>query len=364
LFLLSFEEEKLSVSSTLNTGGKTSGQDIWTSKGKGQNWSDAVNFTTLNNENNNAVVGVSRDQKRIYVMNQNAGKNKVNPGISVYESGSELKTVNIPGLIPESDYYGFYMHPDEKILLIAAKLKGSIGEEDLYVSLKDDKNNWCEPIHLGSTVNTSNYELSPFLSDDTKTLYFSTAGRGGYGLADVFFTMRGDDSWKKWSPPQNMGNKINSRGFDAYFSIYNNEIFFCSNRSSELSDIYYTRIMSKEELDALLPASKAIYFLLNSYMIDGPNKEVLNEIVKTLEEKPELKVIISGFTCSLGNELGNQRLSEMRAGSVMDFLLAYGIGVERIEMAGYGESNADKADQSEEVQKQFRKVQVKFDYLY
>jgi len=349
-----------------NTGGKMAGQDIWTSTGKASNWTEAVNsINGLNNDNNNAIVGISRDGKRYYLLNQYIGKNKAGAGLSVFEPGKDEapRQITIPGLELLSDYYGFYMHPDEKILLISAKLKSSAGEEDLYVSLWDEKNNWSEPIHLGSTINTTNYEISPFLSDDTKTLYFSTAGRGGYGLADIFFSVRQDDSWKKWSPPQNMGNKINSRGFDAYFSIYENDIYYASNKSSEMCDIYYTRVMTRAELESMLPPTENIYFLLNSYMIDGTNKEILDGVVKTLEANQELKVVISGFTCSLGNELRNQRLSEMRAGSVMDYLLAYGITVERIEISGYGESNADKADQNEETQKKFRKVEIKFDYL-
>ncbi|HRU66909.1 MAG TPA: OmpA family protein [Bacteroidia bacterium] len=131
-----------------------------------------------------------------------------------------------------------------------------------------------------------------------------------------------------------------------------------------MSDIYFTRIMSKEELEAMLPKPLTIYFKLNSYMISGESKPVMEEVVKILEQNQELKVIITGYTCSIGNENQNQKLSEMRAGSAMDFLLAYGIGVDRIEIGAVGESKAGLADQSEEVQKMFRKVEIRFDYLY
>lgn len=349
-----------------NNGGKEAGQDIWRSSGSKSAWAEADNNVfNLNNNNNNAVVGVSRDGKRLYLLNQYVWKDKMKAGISVYEPGKTESPVplDIPGLDQQSDFYGFYMHPDENILLISAKLENSLGEEDLYVSLKiNDK--WSSPVHLGSTVNTGNYDISPFLSDDTKTLYFATAGRGGLGSADIFMSTRLDDTWKKWAPPVNLGNKINSRGFDAYYFMQGNNIWFSSNRSSEMSDIYFTRIMSKEELEAMLPKPLTIYFKLNSYMISGESKPVMEEVVKILEQNQELKVIITGYTCSIGNENQNQKLSEMRAGSAMDFLLAYGIGVDRIEIGAVGESKADLADQSEEVQKMFRKVEIRFDYLY
>lgn len=349
-----------------NTGGKEGGQDIWRATGSKSNWSEASNnLPNLNNKNNNAVIGISRDGQRIYLLNQYVWKDKMKPGISVFETGKDAAPVpvEIPGLEPLSDFYGFYMHPDENILLISAKFKNSIGEEDLYVSLKTNEK-WTGPIHLGSTVNSSSFDISPFLSDDTKTLYFSSAGRGGYGNADIFMSTRQDDTWVKWSPPINLGNKINSRGFDGYYFRQGNNIWFCSNRATEMADIYYTREMTLEELNALLPPPRTIYFKLNSYMIDNESKPVMDEVVKIMQENQELKIIIYGYTCSLGNEIGNQRLSEMRAESAMDYLLAYGIGIDRIEIGAYGESKADLADQSEEVQKKFRKVEMKFDYLY
>ncbi|HRU66910.1 MAG TPA: hypothetical protein P5265_00275 [Bacteroidia bacterium] len=215
-----------------NNGGKEAGQDIWRSSGSKSAWAEAENNVfNLNNNNNNAVVGVSRDGKRLYLLNQYVWKDKMKAGISVYEPGKTESPVplDIPGLDPQSDFYGFYMHPDENILLISAKLENSLGEEDLYVSLKiNDK--WSSPVHLGSTVNTGNFDISPFLSDDTRTLYFATAGRGGLGSADIFMSTRLDDTWKKWAPPVNLGNKINSRGFDAYYFMQGNNIWFSSNR--------------------------------------------------------------------------------------------------------------------------------------
>jgi hypothetical protein len=57
------------------------------------------------------------------------------------------------------------------------------------------------------------------LAADDKTLYFVSEGHPGFGNADVWMTKRLDDTWTNWSKPVNMGNKINTPDFDAYFSI-------------------------------------------------------------------------------------------------------------------------------------------------
>ncbi|MFL5752237.1 MAG: OmpA family protein, partial [Bacteroidia bacterium] len=68
-------------------------------------------------------------------------------------------------------------------------------------------------------VNTFADETSPYLASDGKTLYFSTAGHTGYGKNDIFITHRLDDTWKHWTEPENLGPKINTPGWDAYYTV-------------------------------------------------------------------------------------------------------------------------------------------------
>lgn len=348
-----------------NTGGKLAGQDIWMASGEKENWKTAVNtFPKLNNENNNAVVGVSADGKRLYLLNQYAGKNNMKFGLSLQKADTLVpEPVSIPGLASESKFYGFFVNAAENVILMSVQMEGGVGEEDLYVSLKDANGNWSAPKNLGTMINSSGFEISPFLDADGKTLYFSSSGKGGLGSADILVSQRLDDSWTKWTIPQNLGRKVNSNGFDAYFSKYDDRAFFCSNKGTELSDIYTIRIMSKEELMALLPPRKEIYFALNAYMINNESKKVLEEVVQTLNDKMDLKIEISGYTCNLGDEARNRKLSENRAKAVNDYLQIMGINSDRIVVNAYGEFDADKAQQDEETQRKFRKVELKYLYM-
>ena len=234
-----------------NTGGLKGGQDIWTSAtdGKGAWYIAEHNLLSLNNKGDNAVIGVSEDGNSLYLLNKYVGK-KTSMGVSVSTRGegeqwSAPETLNIPGLISNSSYYGFNMDPSGKYLVISMNSRGSLGKEDLYVS-KSEGGIWSNPIQLGNVINSPGFEITPFLTADAKTIYFSSNGRGGFGDADIYKSDRLDDTWTNWSEPVNMGDNINSAGFDAYFSITPaNRIFFSSNRSGILSDIFESKVLER-----------------------------------------------------------------------------------------------------------------------
>lgn len=93
------------------------------------------------------------------------------------------------------------------------------GNLDIWVCLKNE-NGWSEPINLGSSINTSYADRSPFLHPDGKTLYFSSDGHPGLGNLDVFKSIRlSDTSWTEWSEPVNLGKNINTIGNDFSYKI-------------------------------------------------------------------------------------------------------------------------------------------------
>ena len=47
-----------------------------------------------------------------------------------------------------------------------------------------------------------------------KHYIFSSKGHPGYGYYDLFVTKRLDDTWTNWSKPENLGNIINSTGYE------------------------------------------------------------------------------------------------------------------------------------------------------
>lgn len=234
--------------------GGVNDQDIWQSAWNGEKkYAKGQDYKDLNNKYNNSIVGFNSDESIVYLINSYDGKKDLKKGISYAKkkgnSWGAPKQISIPGLDIEGDFYGFHVNKKGDVIVISYAGPKSMGEEDLYVSIKEDEK-WTEPIHLGSKINSSGFEISPFLSNENDTLYFSTNGRGGQGDADIFYAVRNSDSWTDWSSPVNIGSQINSTKFDAYFTISDGFFYWSSNRDSERSDIYYSTFLPPPALMA------------------------------------------------------------------------------------------------------------------
>lgn len=75
---------------------------------------------------------------------------------------------------------------------------------------------------------------------------------------------------------------------------------------------------------------------------------VLDAAASALQKQGDKKVMITGYTCSMGPEAYNQKLSEKRAAAVKAYLVDKGISASRLMTSGGGESkpvadNATKA---------------------
>jgi OmpA-OmpF porin, OOP family len=226
-----------------STGGKLD-QDIWFSnRDKLGNYTESQPLKGLNNKFNNSVVSISKLGNSLYVLNTYEGKKDMKKGIALADkkggSWSSPVKIDVPGLDIDGDYYGFHVNGNQDVMIISYAGPGSLGNEDLYVSLKNG-DLWSTPQHMGSVINTAGFEISPFLKGDT--LYFSSNQHGGMGDADIFYSVK-KGSWIEWSTPVNMGPKINTDKFDAYFSYSNDDLYWSSNRDGGYSDIYHAKVL-------------------------------------------------------------------------------------------------------------------------
>lgn len=116
--------------------------------------------------------------------------------------------------------------PDGKVLIFETRQRStSVGGTDLFLSFQDETGNWQPAIALSRIINTVGEDRSPYLHPDTRTLYFSSNGRGGFGDMDVYKTTRLDDSWLHWSTPVHLGRFANTTGIDWCYKITTNGDF-------------------------------------------------------------------------------------------------------------------------------------------
>jgi OmpA-OmpF porin, OOP family len=120
---------------------------------------------------------------------------------------------------------------------------------------------WTEPQNLGEVINTAAEESAPFLASDDKTLYFSSKGFSGYGGADIFVSRRLDDTWTKWSDPENLGPTINSPLEDLFFNIpVSSEFAYYSRGVSETNtDIFRVKLPIVKNPDPWVTVSGKIF---------------------------------------------------------------------------------------------------------
>lgn len=93
--------------------------------------------------------------------------------------------------------------------------KESIGGLDIFVSERDSTGDWGPAVNLGPVINTVYDEDTPFLSNNDRTLFFSSRGHYNMGGYDIF---RSDlDEKGEWGTPVNIGYPVNTTDDDLFF---------------------------------------------------------------------------------------------------------------------------------------------------
>ncbi|MDA3927406.1 MAG: hypothetical protein PF541_00480 [Prolixibacteraceae bacterium] len=113
-------------------------------------------------------------------------------------------------------------------LYFTATLPNGIGSEDLWLS-KNSNGVFLSPENLGDSINTAQFEYNSFISPDESFILFTTHGWGeGYGSGDIYVSFKDENG--AWHSPKNLGEKINTPGFE-----------FCPALSPDGKTFFFTR---------------------------------------------------------------------------------------------------------------------------
>jgi OOP family OmpA-OmpF porin len=93
----------------------------------------------------------------------------------------------------------------------------------------------------------------------------------------------------------------------------------------------------QENLDDLIEG-KVVEFELNSDVLTPIGAALLDEIIEALDKFPAVPIEIGGHTDNQGEEAENLDLSERRANTALDYLVAQGQDPVRFIVVGYGEA--------------------------
>lgn len=258
---------------------------------------------------------------------------------------------------------------DGSVLLFAANYPAE-GEEraslNIFVSERDEQGRWGKPYSIGSVINTSGMERSPFLHPDMKTLYFSSDKEGTIGDLDVWVARRlSDTCWTCWSEPENLGPQINTTGRDCWYKISTDgKSAYYAQKNGRRHDIYSITLPEdkRPEPITVLAANEAV--AINNLLFETGSDVIMPSSLPELKRIAMFiatygyKVRLAGHTDNVGQPEANKTLSQARAEAVKRQLVEYGCAAESIKAFGYGDLKPVASNETEEGRAQNRRVEI------
>ncbi|MBN1182446.1 MAG: OmpA family protein [Bacteroidales bacterium] len=123
-----------------------------------------------------------------------------------------------------------------------------------------------------------------------------------------------------------------------------------------LNKIPHEEIIDVNEDSTMTTISVKVQFAYNSYGIQTKYNDFLNQLIEVLKLNPTYTIELKGHTDDVGNENYNLELSEKRAESIANFMLAAGINKSRIKYAGYGNQYPIDTAKTDEARAKNRRV--------
>ena len=376
--------------------------DIYVSLFRNGLWSSPRNLgESINTGQWESQPSISPDGKTLYFVR---GKNGVTTNITILESkrnpdGTWAKAQPIQGAVntPFADEAP-YIHFDNETLYFTSDGHPGMGRKDLFYSKKQPDGTWGEPINLGYPINTPFDEFSLVVGPDGKTGFFSSNRINGGDNLDIFSfqlpkeTQATSIAWvlgkvidaETGLPVKTLidfhdlknnkdfqqietdeqGNFFAVMPQDRNFALFVNQkgyLPFSENYSLSGVDID-NNFNLKIELEAIKSGTKFtlrnILFETDSYMLQPESEAELDRLVDFLKTNPNLSVIIEGHTDNQGSTAHNQKLSENRAASVLNYLVEKGIAKSRLSSKGFGDTMPIASNDTEKGRSLNRRTEV------
>jgi len=324
-------------------------QDIWYSiRDSNGAWGEARHMGyPLNTAHYNAVYWVSPDNNRILIRNAFVEGDYAGNGVSMSyrkKGGGWSK----PQMLYIRNYEKYdrgrqsgatMAHDGQTLLLYMTEVKGSY-DNDIYVCFLQEDGSWSEPKSIGKKINLPKYnEMTPYLAPDGVTLYFSSNRPGGLGDNDIWMARRLDDSWQKWSEPQNLGAPINTGDWDAFFTLDAGGEYAYMTTSLETygeSDIVRIKLLEKEKPNPVV--------LVSGNVFNAKTKEPLSASL-VYEILPEGTVAGNGISNPTDGAfkivLPLNKNYSIRASADHFFAISENLNLDSLTKAGYEEIHKD-----------------------
>ena len=218
-------------------------EDLFISRKVDGFWEKAIELRSINTSNNEGSACLSRDGKLLVFSRCNAPGGVGNCDLYTARLSKDSVWTEIKNMGPDINSAGWDSHPSltrsGDTLFFASNRKGGFGMSDIYFTVRDKYGDWQSARNAGPVINSRNSEVSPFMHHLYNILYFSSNGFPvSFGDFDIY---RAVWNGAQWEEPRNLGPLVNGTGSEYYFTMdsQSKEIFFSrSEETGPNTDLY------------------------------------------------------------------------------------------------------------------------------
>jgi OmpA-OmpF porin, OOP family len=186
-------------------------EDLYISYRRDGDWSTPEPVKEINTPGNEGAITISADGRTLVFTGCQGWKGYGSCDLYIaYRSGDEwTKPVNMGKKI-NSSYWESQpsLSADGRTIYFVSDRPGGQGKYDIWVSRLGEDGEWSTPENLGPNINTGDFESSPFIHSNGRTLFFASKGRVGMGGADLYVSEMDENG--NWSEARNLGYPINT----------------------------------------------------------------------------------------------------------------------------------------------------------
>lgn len=214
---------------------RTFNEDLFYSVKEMGLWMDAQQFKNINTSHNEGSASLSHDGKHLYFARCNSPDSYGSCDIFVADNLGEKGWGNVRNLGENINTKFWDSHPSLShsgdTLFFTSDRLGGFGLADIYYSVKDAEGNWQKAKNIGPIINTRNSDVSPFFHHKFNVLYFSSDGQPlNFGNFDIYKSYLHKNMWEE---PKNIGPLVNGEGSEYYFTIdsKSKELFYARSET-------------------------------------------------------------------------------------------------------------------------------------
>lgn len=257
---------------------------------------------------------------------------------------------------------------DSVTLYFASNGHPGMGGLDLFKATQDSTGNWTV-VNLGAPINSSGDDFGITFAGQAEKGFFSSNRNDARGydhlysfeLPTITISIEGfvndvdeypiEEATVRIVGKDGLNVKVPVKKDGSYHVELERDIRYVMMASARgyLNQNYELQTAPEEKSETyivdffLSPISKPvvienIFYDFDKATLRPESKKALDELIKMLNDNPNVTIELGAHTDRKGSDQYNERLAGRRAQSVVDYLIAGGIKADRLEAKGYGES--------------------------